>query len=158
MWTQPRGGLTKHIWDDGSRACPLNREVHRYVRFWPVFFQRTPLNDGGTSAVVGGRDHFLHPPTSEYCRRHISPSLTSSVRFFDSAEGVYSTSSASEVGSCRHPTSPPSTARHGLKRLHHGSAQVAQASQRGWMDNFRRDPPLNRPLASCSRCLATRSI
>merc|ERR1711862_1039679 len=75
---------------------------------------------------------------NRYCRRHISPSLTSFVRLFDSAEGVYSTASASEAGICLHPTPSLSTARHGLKRLHHGSARVAQASRRVWMDDFRR--------------------
>ena len=45
----------------------------------------------------------------------ISPSLTSFVQFLDSAEAVYSTSSASESINCRHPTSLMSTARHGLK-------------------------------------------
>ena len=55
------------------------------------------------------------PQLAQYCRRHISPSLTSFVQFLDSTEAVYSTSSASESRNCRHPTSLMSTARHGLK-------------------------------------------
>ena len=55
------------------------------------------------------------PQLAQYCRRHISPSLTSFVQFLDSAEAVYSTSSASESRNCRHPTSLMSTAQHGLK-------------------------------------------
>ena len=102
--------------------------------------------------------YFPTHETARYCRRRISPSPTSFVRLFDSAEVVYSTSSASEPGSSLHPTPSLPTARHGLKRLHHGSAAVAQASRRVWMDDFRRDRPLNRPLASRSRCLANRSI
>ena len=52
------------------------------------------------SAVVGGHDHSLYPPTAA---DDISPSSISSVRFFDSADGVYSTSSAGELGNCRPP-------------------------------------------------------
>ena len=45
-----------------------------------------------------------------------------------------------------------------VERLHHGSAAVAQALRRVWMNDFRRDRPLHRPLASRSRCSANRSI
>ena len=65
------------------------------------------------------------PQLAQYFRRHISPSLTSFVRLFDSAEGAYSTPSASEVVNCRHTTSSMSAPRHGLidcitdrRRLH----------------------------------------
>ena len=101
------------------------------------------LNNGDSSALSYEATAIVSThETAQHYRQHICPSLTSFVRFFDCAEGVYSTSSASEPGSCRHPTPRTSTARHGLKRLHHGSAAVAQASRRGWMDDFRRDPPL----------------
>ena len=52
------------------------------------------------SAVVGDHDYSLYPPTAA---DDISPSSISSVRFFDSADGVYSTYSAGELGNCRPP-------------------------------------------------------
>ena len=88
--------------------------------FWPASLHNAPnasdstlLNNGGSSAVLRGRNHFSTHESAQYCPRHICPSLTSFVRFFDFAEGVYSTSSASELGVAA--TSSKSTARHGVK-------------------------------------------
>ena len=90
-----------------------------YVVFLAFFSTHISLNlnhDVGSSAVQGESPTISLPtncaplPTTS-----LSRSLISFVRFFDSADGVYSTSSASELGNCRHPTSLMSTARHGLK-------------------------------------------
>ena len=99
--------------------------------------------------------HDLHNIAGNICLHHC---LEIRAILLDSGEGVYLASSASQLGNCRYPTSLMLTERHGLKRLHHGSASVAQVLQRVWTDNFRQDPPMSRPIASRSRCLGNRLI
>ena len=87
--------------------------------FWP-FFQRIPLNlnhDDVVPHCTSKESPTISLPTNcaPLPTTSLSRSMTGFVRFFDSADGVYSTSSASELGNRRHPTSLMSTARRGLK-------------------------------------------
>jgi hypothetical protein len=67
--------------------------------------------------------------TAQYCRHHICPSLTSFLRFFDSAEGVYSTSSASGLGSYRHIIERSLDGATRVERLHRGRPGYASLAK-----------------------------
>ena len=114
--------------------------------------------DGGSSCLLGGCDLFPYPrnctilPTTYLS---ITDQLRAIIRF---RLGRLFDIFRQRGGNLPPPHTIAFDGATRVERLYHGSAAVAQASRRVWMDDFRRDPPMNRPLASRSRCLANRSI
>ena len=86
------------------------------------------LNNGDSSAPSYEATAIVSThEIAQYYRQHICPSLTSFVRFFDCAEGVYSTSSASELGGCRHIIEVDGATR--VERLHRGRPGYASLAK-----------------------------
>ena len=101
------------------------------------------LNNGDSSAPSYEATAIVSThETTQYYRQHICPSLTSFLRFFDSAEGVYSTSSASGLASYRHIIERSIDGVTRVERLHRGRRGYASLAK-GMDEGFP-----SRPLAS----------
>ena len=146
---------------DKGRARAPERPKLCPGSFWRQLarvFVSEPLNNGGSSAVLGGRDHVLYPPTCTILPA-TSLSITDQLRAIPRFHrGRLFDSISQRVGKLPPPHITDIDGATRVERMHRGSTPVAQASRRVWVDDFRRDPPLNRSLASRSRCLGSRSI
>ena len=127
--------------------------------FFPTSASHSTMMAVPRSAVLGGLlcPPELHNIADDTSLHHLqvpcdsSISLKASIRLLQPARWefpCYSTTCITDVDG----------ATRVEKRLHHGSAVVAQASGRVWMDDFCQDPPMNRQLASRSRRLGNRTI